>query len=130
MYYCIKKYILEWDPAQTRWRRGSSEYRHLGTNQRLHRRGFGSVSEGGFGFSAEGIHDGRRFQQAFGGGEQALRQGFREDQAFGTGKSRSVKSLIYIVINQIFQDQKHYEKLRRMYTAVPEQTEVEEMEYS
>lgn len=27
-------------------------------------------------------------------------------------------------------DQKHYEKLRRMYTAVPEHTEVEEMEYS
>ncbi|KAH1008544.1 hypothetical protein HUJ05_009090 [Dendroctonus ponderosae] len=27
-------------------------------------------------------------------------------------------------------DQKHYEKLRRMYTAVPEQAEVEEMEYS
>ncbi|RZB40952.1 AAA domain containing protein, partial [Asbolus verrucosus] len=27
-------------------------------------------------------------------------------------------------------DQKHYEKLRKMYTAVPEQNEVEEMEYS
>lgn len=27
-------------------------------------------------------------------------------------------------------DQKHYEKLRRMYTAVPEEAEVEEMEYS
>lgn len=27
-------------------------------------------------------------------------------------------------------DQKHYEKLRRTYTAVPEQMQVEEMEYS
>lgn len=47
-----------------------------------------------------------------------------------TEKVRPLKSTYNLNSLVFIQDQKHYEKLRRMYTAVPEQAEVEEMEYS